>query len=450
MDRGAASATKRIEKGTGMVGSAGGQTTGGGPKDGPLAGMTLTDPNLRARPNAFYTAMRKHDPVHFDQALGMYLVSRFEDLQVVLRDPITFSVERGYKEQYAKGFFEEFKQILEKDGQGYFPDAIMTDPPKHTRIRRLLEKAFTAHRVKELEPRIEAIAAGLIEKVADKGECDGVRDIAVPLTIDIICDQLGLDNVTREQVLRWSLAIVAQIGRMQDREQMQENARDICDLQNNLISRMKARQENPREDMISDIVHAKLDDEENPTLDFAEAVSLVRAMLIAGNETTATAIGNLLFILSTDKKIADELYANVDDDRYMTRFVEELLRIEPPVRGLSRMTTKEVELGGTMLPEGAHMLLLYASGNDDETEFQSPREFDINRGNLGRHVAFGAGVHRCIGAALARMEIKVVAREIITRLDNIKLAATIDEITYLPTVATRSIAKLPMTFTRRK
>jgi cytochrome P450 len=431
-----------------MVGSAGGQATGDA-QSGPLAGLTLTDPDLRARPNAFYRAMREHDPVHYDEKLGMYLVSRFEDLQVVLRDPITFSVERGYKEQYAKGFFEEFKQILERDGQGYFPDAIMTDPPKHTRVRRLLEKAFTAHRVKELEPRIVAITEGLIENIADKGEGDGVRDIAVPLTIDIICDQLGLDNVTRDQVLRWSLAIVAQIGRMQDREQMQENARDICDLQNNLISRMKARQANPREDMISDIVHARLDDEENPTLTFAEAVSLVRALLIAGNETTATALGNLMFILATQKEIADQLYANVDDDRYLTRFVEELLRIEPPVRGLARMTTKEVELGGTLLPDGAHMLLLYASGNDDETEFPQPRAFDTTRSNLGRHVAFGAGVHRCIGAALARMEIKVVAREVIKRLDNIKLAAPVAEITYLPTVATRSIAKLPLTFTRR-
>lgn len=416
---------------------------------GPLAGMSMTDPELRARPNAFYRSMRDNDPVHFDEKLGMYLVSRFEDLQTVLRDPITYSVERGYKEQYAKGFFEEFKQILERDGQGYFPDAIMTDPPQHTRIRRLLEKAFTAHRVKELEPRITAIARDLIEDVANKGEADGVREIAVPLTIDIICDQLGLDNVTRDQVVRWSLAITAQIGRMQDRDQMRDNAKDICELQNELITRMKARQADPREDMISDIVHARLDDEENPTLTFAEAVSLVRALLIAGNETTATAIGNLLFILATQPEIARELYDNVEDDRYMTRFVEEMLRIEPPVRGLARMTTKQTELGGTRLPEGAHMLLLYASGNDDESEFKDPRAFDINRSNLGRHVAFGAGVHRCIGAALARMEIKVVAREVIKRLDNIKLAAPVDEITYLPTVATRSIAKLPLTFTRR-
>lgn len=409
---------------------------------------TLVDPKLRARPNAFYRKLRTEEPVYYDEQLKMYLVSRFEDLQTVLRDPITFSVERGYKEQYAKGFIEEFKEILERDGGGFFPDAIMTDPPYHTRIRKLMEKAFTAHRVKELEPRIAAVAIDLIENVADKGKCDGVQDISVPFTIRVICEQLGFDEINPTDILRWSLAITSQIGRMQDREQMRENAKDVCELQNFLIAQMCARQKEPREDMVSDIVHAKNEDD-SEVLTFAEAVSLIRAMLVAGNETTATAMGNLMFILATQPEIAESVRANAADDRYMNRFVEELLRLEPPVRGLSRMTTREVELGGKTLPEGAHMLLLYASGNDDETEFPNPRDFDVERKNLGRHVAFGSGVHRCIGAALARMEIKVAAIEIVKRLDNIKLAISEDEIEYLPTVATRSIAKLPLTFTRR-
>jgi cytochrome P450 len=172
-------------------------------------------------------------------------------------------------------------------------------------------------------------------------------------------------------------------------------------------------------------------------------------MLVAGNETTATALGNLLFILATQPALAAELQRAVADERLLTRFVEELLRIEPPVRGLARMTTREVELGGKLLPAGAHLLLLYASANDDDAEFACPRDFDLNRGNLSRHLTFGGGVHRCIGAALARMEIKVAARELVKRLDNIRLAIPVAEIRYLPTVATRSIAKLPLTFTRR-
>lgn len=415
-----------------------------------LAEATLTDPKILARPNAFYQALRREDPVHYDPKLGMYLVSRYEDLQAVLRDSTTFSVEKGYQEQYAKGFAMEFKEILIRDGGGFFPDAIMTDPPRHTRIRRLMEKAFTAHRVKQLEPAIATIVADLIEEFADKGRADGPKDFAAPMTIRIICRQLGLSHFDADKIQRWSIAVTAQIGRMQTREQMLEHAKQICDLQNYLIARIRERQAEPREDMISDLVHARTDDPEHPTLTFEEVVSLVRALLIAGNETTATALGNLLFILATQPEMAQQLYESIDDDRLLTRFVEELLRIEPPVRGLSRMTTKEVELGGKLLPKGAHLLLLYASANDDDKEFPCPRNFDVNRGNMARHLSFGAGVHRCIGLSLARMEIKVAAREFVKRLDNIKLAIPVEDITYLPTVATRSIERLPLTFTRRQ
>jgi cytochrome P450 len=415
-----------------------------------LAEGTLTDPKILAHPNAFYDAMRADDPVHYDPKLGMYLVSRFEDLQTVLRDPITYSVERGYQEQYAKGFSDEFKEILIRDGGGFFPDAIMSDPPRHTRIRKLMEKAFTAHRVKQLEPGITKIIIDLIEGFADKGHADAIKELAVPITIQVICEQLGLSRFDGDKIQRWSAAVTAQIGRMQTREQMQANAREICDLQNFLITSIREREKEPQEDMISDLVHARTDDTENPALTFAEVVSLARALLIAGNETTATALGNLLFILATKPEMARQLYEVADDDRLLTRFVEELLRIEPPVRGLSRMTTREVELGGKLLPEGAHMLLLYASANDDESEFPCPRNFDATRGNLGRHLSFGGGVHRCIGLSLARMEVKVAAREIIKRLDNIKLSIPPEDITYLPTVATRSIEHLPLTFTRRR
>ena len=200
------------------------------------------------------------------------------------------------------------------------------------------------------------------------------------------------------------------------------------------------------EDMVSDLVHAETEDGK---LEFAEAVSLVRAMIIAGNDTTASAIGNLLYVLATQPEVAQTLHESVDDDRLLNRFVEELLRIEPPVRALAKMTTREVELGGVKLPEHAHLMVMYASGNDDETQFECPRKFDLNRGNLGKHVAFGVGVHRCIGASLSRMEIKVVAREVVRRLGDIKLAIPASEITYAPTVAVRTIERLPITFTRR-
>lgn len=417
-----------------------------------LIGASLTDPKIQARPQAFYQALRTEDPVHFDEKLGMWLVSRYDDIVTVLRDPLTFSDKHGYEAQYASGFFKEFREILERDGGGFFPDVIKDDPPAHTRVRRLLDKAFTAHRVATLEPGITKIIVDLIADLSKKAEggnvVDGVKDFAIPLTIAVICEQLGIQQFNGAKIQRWSMAVTAQIGRMQDREQMVENAKAVCDLQNFIIGEMKVREAQPREDMISDLVHARLDD--GSQLTFAEAVSLVRALIIAGNDTTATAVGNLLFVLATQPEIAKTLQDSVDDDRLLNRFVEELLRYKPPVRGLAKMTTKEVELGGVKLPAKAHLLVLYASGNDDETQFPCPRNFDLNRGNLVKHVAFGVGVHRCIGASLSRMEIKVAAREIVRRMGDIRLATPEAEIRYAPTVATHQIESLPMTFTPRQ
>lgn len=417
-----------------------------------LQTATLTDPQVLAQPRAYYTAMRHGDPVHFDEKLGSWLVTRHEDISAVQADPITFSVNKGYHEQQARGMHEEFRNYLKEHGGGYFPDAIMSDPPYHTRIRRLMEGAFTAHRVKDLEPRITAIVRDLIASVADKGSCDAVRDIAVPITIRIIVEQLGLDHDIEDRISRWSVAVTAQIGRMQSREQMLENAQHICDLQHYIIGKMKEREANPAEDMISDIVHAKTVDEngKEEKLTFEEAVSLIRAMLIAGNDTTATAIGNLFHLIVTHPGMDKVLEESVADDRRLNRFVEELLRLEPPVRALSRMCTRDTVVGGTAIPAGAHMLLVYASGNDDETVFPNPRDFDMDRPNLGRHVAFGGGPHRCIGLALARMEIKVAAREIARQLKDIRLAIPESEIRYVPTVAVRTLESLPITFSKRE
>lgn len=413
------------------------------------ASLTYTD--ILANPEPYYEAMRQNDPVHYDKKLGMWLITRFEDLQQVLADPITYAVGAGYREQYSKGFFEEFKAILEAEGGGFFPDAIMSEPPYHTRIRRLAEGAFTAHRVKSLEPGIERVIVELIESFADKGKVDAVREFAIPVTINVICEQLGISQFDAGKISRWSEAVTAQIGRMQNREQMIENAKHICELQKYLINEMKQREAHPSEDLISDLVHAKvtLDDGTEEKLTFAEAVSLVRAVLIAGNDTTATALGNLAYLLATRPDLAQKLYDNVDDDRFLNRFVEEHLRRMPPIRGLSRLTMKEVQLGGKTLPAGAHLLNVYGSGNHDPAQFPDPLEFNIDRPNLGRHVVFGGGAHRCIGLALARMEVKVVARELIKRIDNIRLDIAPEEIRYTPTVATHTIASLPITFTRR-
>jgi cytochrome P450 len=414
-------------------------------------GESRLDPLIRNNPFPFYRALRKQEPVYYDPKLDTYLVTRYEDAQTVLRDPITFSLEHGYQDRYANGFVDELAEIMNRDGGGFIRDIIATDPPAHTRLRKLTEKAFTAHRVKSLEPRIRQIVVDLIEPLAERGHGDGMKDIGAPLTARIICEQLGFDfdQIGTEKIARWTTALLAQIGRMQTREQMLENARQMCELQNYIIPHIREREARPREDLMSDLVHARLEDDRNPALSFEEKVSCIRAFLIAGNDTTAAALANLMMILATQPALARKLYESADDDRMLSRFVEEVLRLEPPSHGLYRTAMREVRLGDTLLPAYAQVCILFASANDDDTQFPSPRSLDVGRPNISKHLTFGAGIHLCIGAALARMEIKVAAREIIKRLDNIRLAIPAAELTYLPTLATQTLERLPLTFSRR-
>lgn len=414
-------------------------------------GETRLDDAIRNDPFPFYRALREQDPVYYDPGLDVYLVTRHADAMTVMRDDVTYSLEHGYQDRYANGMVEELAAIMERDGGGFIRD-LAIDPPAHTRLRKLTEKAFTAHRMKSFEPRIREIVVELIERLAAQGRADGMKDIGAPLTAHIICEQLGFDygEVGVARLARWTTAILAQIGRMQTREELAENAREMCDLQNFVIKHIREREQNRREDMISDLVHAKIDDGDNHVLSFAEQVATVRAFLIAGNDTTAAAIANLLLILATQPGLADDLYPLVDDERVMNRFVEEVLRLQPPVHGLFRTAMVDTELGGTKIPALSQVCILYASANDDESEFPDPRRLDYTRANLGSHTTFGAGIHKCIGIALARMEIKVAAQEIIRRLDTIRLAVPVEELTYLPTLATQTLERLPLTFGRRK
>jgi len=413
-----------------------------------LADATLADEAVLRNPFPFYERMREADPVHFDKELNAWLVARHADVRQVLLDSDSFSMQLGWSTNYAHGFFEEFMEILERDGGGFFPDVIMTDPPYHTRIRRLMEKAFTAHRVKSLEAGITDRVARMIESLPRSGDIDGMKDLAYPLTIDILAEQLGIPDEDQGKIERWTLALSAQVGRMQSREEMRQNAADICELQNYIFAMIEARRETPTSDLVSDLVHAR-DEDNAAVLDFKELVACIRALIGGGSETTANGIGGLLLMIATRPQAARLLREGIGDSRVVNRFVEESLRLSPPPRALSRVTTRDVELGGKAIPKGSQVLIMFASANRDLREFPDPERFDLARRNLANHVTFGAGIHRCVGLSLARMEMAVVAREVARRFSDIRLAIAPEEISYLSSVSNHSLERLPLIFTRR-
>lgn len=414
-----------------------------------LENCTFTDPAIQERPNSFYRALRQQDPVHFDEKLGMYLVSRHEDLDAVFRDPVTFSQEQGYYSQMAHGYLDELKAILERDGGGFFPDVVNVDPPRHARARLLTRQAFTAQRMKALEPAFEALVDGLIDNFIARGEVEALHDLALPMAIEFSKSQLNVPELERDTIRRWGAAYLAQFSLLESREQMVAAARELCVLQNYLIDLVKRRMADPGDDMLSDLIAARIDDE-NPRLSFGELVASARAILINTHDSVSTALINILFKVATEPAIAAEFYASAEDDKRMGRFVEELLRLEPPVRAMSRMTTRAVELGGKELSKGAHMLMLFASGNDDDAVFASPRTFDMERENLNRSLTFGAGVHLCLGISLARMQLRVAAKKVAQRLQDISLAIPVEDIRYVPNVALLTMECVPLKFCRRK
>jgi cytochrome P450 len=407
-------------------------------------GMSLTDPAVLADPKAFCAALRQEEKIRFDPGANGWLVARYDDLDKVLADPVAFSMEKAW----VKLWSQDFMDIMERDGGGWFPDAIMTDPPNHTRIRRLMEKAFTTHRIRQLEPLITARTVERIELLADRGRFDAVSDFALPLTISIMAEQLGMTEVDAATIERWSAAMIAQIGRLLSPEEMIENAKIVCECQKFVIEMVKARQARPSEDLISDLVHARAEDG-GDAMSFGELVASARAFLIGGNDSTASAITNMLLLLATRPDLQEQLHEHVDDDRFVSRFVEELLRFLPPTRGNTRVTTREVELGGQTIPAGSTMITLFGSANEDDAQFPDAAEFDMGRPNLAKHMSFGAGAHRCVGLALARMELKVVAREIARRLKDIRLAIDPADISAKQDIATYTIRNLPLTFKRR-
>jgi cytochrome P450 len=225
---------------------------------------TLADEAVLQNPFPFYARMREEDPVHYDKTLNAWLVARYADVRTVLLDADTFSMERGWSTNYAHGFLEEFVEILKRDGGGFFPDVIMTDPPRHTRVRKLMEQAFTAHRVKALEAGITERVVRFLDGLPPSGTIDGINDLALPLTIDILAEQLGIPHEYQTKIERWTLALSAQVGRMQNREEMRANAADICEMQQYIIAMIEERRQAPGNDLVSDLVHARNPGEDRP------------------------------------------------------------------------------------------------------------------------------------------------------------------------------------------
>jgi cytochrome P450 len=310
-----------------------------------------------------------------------------------------------------------------------------TDPPDHTRLRKLVNRAFTARTVSRLRPRIVEITDGLLEELARAGEADLLEAFAFPLPITVICELLGIPGADRDRFREWSNVLVSAAGPERIGRASAEMAEFLTDL-------VAAKRAAPTEDLLSGLVHVCYEGER---LGMAELVSMAFLLLVAGHETTVNLIGNGMLALL---RHPDQLAALRRDPSLLPNAVEEFLRYEGPVNlATLRFTTEPVALDGVEIPAGEFVLVSLLSANRDGTRFADPDTLDVRR-PAGGHLAFGHGIHYCVGAPLARLEAEIAIGRLLERFGDIRLAADPATLSWRDSTLMRGLETLPVRFGR--
>lgn len=403
--------------------------------------ISLLDPATQSDPFAAYDAIRAMPGIYRMPETGFYIVTRYGDLRAVLTDPHSYSNEVDRASLQGPENAAWLHDYLDQHGWPHIPTLQRTDPPAHTRYRKLLDRVFTVATVRALTPHIRDVAHSLIDAFADKGECEFIEAFAVPLPGIILAEQMGLDASQVATFRKWADAMLAPASRVMSRDELRANADIELEAQHFLRDVFEDRRQSPRDDLISRLVHAHQGDE--APLSMAELQSIMSQLIGGGFESTTTTLGHALRQLILNP---DQARALREDRSLMRGFVDEVIRYESPTQGLRRRTTRDVELAGTLIPKGSVVIVRYGAANRDAEKFACPHAFDMQRKNAGQHLAFGAGLHFCIGAVLAKAEITEGIAAMLDRLDNIRLARPLTEPIHRPNFLTLPLRELPIRF----
>lgn len=409
----------------------------------PLDATSPLSPEALACPHAYNARLRDEAPVYRCPHTGIVFVSDYEHVRAVAKDHGTFSNRFG---QAMRSVEDVDPRIVEVQQTGYpAVDTMLTqDPPVHRRYRGMVNQAFTARRVSTLEPYIESLCHELIDGFVDAGRCELVADYAERVPMTVIADQLGVPLSDYDLFKRWSDAFVAQLSRLATPDEELEAVKLIVEFQHYFAAKLEERRHDPKDDIISDIVHARLEDER--PLETAEMLSILQQLLVAGNETTTSSIaeGVLLWIRHPEQ----HAHLRENPDR-IDNFTEEVLRLSSPTANMWRLATRDARIGDVEVPAGTMVQLRFSSANRDAGVFPEPDALDVERDNARSHLAFGHGVHMCIGASLARKELNVAFRVLLERLDDFALDCPEEALRYPPNVLLRGLAELPVRFRAR-
>ena len=404
--------------------------------DRPLDQQSILDPELIRCPYPFYAQLHDEAPVHRDPATGMYLVARYADMMRVIKDPGTFSNDIPPMSRRASSSAREAMAIIARDGFARPQCLQRNDPPQHGRFRRLVDRAFTASRVRTLKPQIDAIVEELIDALPVGEPVDFVSTFAMPLPCRVIADQLGMPREDIPLLKAWSDALLDPVGLMVSPERELECARQVVEFQHYFARKIEELRAEPQDNILSSLV-AQMEGE--AVLSTEEVLNLMEQLLTGGNETTTNSIAAGLLLLIEHPDQQAKLLA---DPGLIGNFVEEVLRVEAPVQGLFRLTKSDVEVGGVTIPDGAIVMLRHGAVNRDPAKFTEPDCFDVQRSNAGAQLAFGAGVHFCPGAMLARQELASAFTMLLHRFSAFELVGTPDDLDYAQSFFLRGLKRL--------
>ncbi|WP_334763393.1 cytochrome P450 [Nostoc sp.] len=407
-----------------------------------LSDYNFFDPEVLVCPYEFYKLAQEQAPIMELPSprteAKLFLVTRYDLVIEILKDTRAFSSNfstllAGIEEQDPK-----LQKILDQ-GWPQMNTLLTADPPEHERFRSLVNKAFTSSRINKMRDLIEQIVDELIDSFIDRGKCEFVSEFAVPLPLKVIAQQLGVPQVDLPQFKQWSDSFIARLGQILSPEQEIECAKDVVAFQHYFYEVMESRQKQPEDDLITDLVQAKVDGERS--LDTAELLSIIQQILVAGNETVTSALAAGMLLLTNNK---EQIPLVQTDISLLENFVEEVLRMESPTAGMWRVVTEDTKLRDVDLKAGSLVMLRFDAANRDSIKFIEGGRFDVRRQNASNHLSFGHGIHFCLGAMLARKEMQIAYQRLLIRLKDIRLAQ--EGYQYLPNLLMRTLKHLYIEF----
>ena len=415
----------------------------------PLEDFDLMAPAVQACPYPFYDRLRAEAPVYRMPGTGFFLVTTYELCREVMRQPDLFASGVSPMALKPSGVPQEVIDLYSNEGWLPTASCSTSDPPRHTWVRKLLDRLFTVSKVRALAPTLERMSHELIDGFAAKGQCEFVRDFAHPLPMMIIADQIGVPREDLARFKAWSDAIVEPFSMMITREREIECGRQVVEMQQYFAALIEQRRREPQEDLLTLLAQAHGPEGASAgsggeLIEMRELLTIITVDLLAsGNETTTAALASGLKLLIEDPAPIAEIRR---DPKLLETLAEEVLRLESPAQGMFRRVTADTTLGGVALREGDHLSLRFGAANRDDSQFPHATRIDLHRPQPGKHLALGIGRHHCIGAALARQELIIAFGALLSRLSGFRLTPGTPTPEYTPSFFGRNLRELHVSF----